>query len=355
MIYNNFILENSSIKKAILLLNSRKIKTLIVIDKNKKLLGSITDGDLRRGMLKKNSINSPIKKIYNKNTIYINNKEKLKSKEILNIFKKNNISIIPVINNSKKIIKIIDIEHYENKKVIDKKFKKIKIPVCIMAGGKGSRLKPFSVILPKPLIPFKGKTVIENIISNLENYKINDIFVSINFKKEIIRTYIKEVLPKNKIKFIEENVFLGTCGSLSYFKNKNIKSCLTINCDTLLNIQYDDLINYHEKFNYDLTLVGAIKKTVIPYGILELDHKKLDLKKMEEKPSKKYLVNTGAYIINKKIIKLIPNYKKFNFNDLIDKIKLQKNLKIGVYPINEKNWIDLGTWKEYEKNITAID
>ena len=84
------------------------------------------------------------------------------------------------------------------------------------------------------------------------------------------------------------------------------------------------MINYHEKFKYDLTLVGAIKKTVIPYGILELDDKKLDLKKMEEKPSKRYLVNTGAYIINKKIIKLIPKDKMFNFNDLINKIKQQK-------------------------------
>ena len=152
-----------------------------------------------------------------------------------------------------------------------------------MAGGKGSRLKPFSVILPKPLIPYKGQTVIESIIQNFEIYKFDNIFISINFKKEIIKSYIKEVLPNKKINFIEEKKFLGTCGSLSFFKNKKIKSCLTINCDTLLNIEYDDLINYHEKFKYDLTLVGAIKKTVIPYGILELDHKKLDLKKWMKK------------------------------------------------------------------------
>lgn len=351
MIYTNIILDNSTIRSAIILLNKQKIKTLIVVDKNRKLLGSITDGDLRRGMLKKNSISSPIKKIYNKKTIYLDNKQKVNSKEIINIFNKNNINIIPVVNSSKKIIKILNIDQYEKTKIKEKKINKINIPVCIMAGGKGSRLKPFSVILPKPLIPYKGQTVIENIIDHLEKYKVENIFVSINFKKEIIKSYLKEVLPKKKIKFIEEKQFLGTCGSLSHFKNKNIKSCLVINCDTLLNIEFNELINYHNKFSYDLTLVGAIKKTVIPYGILELDQEKLDLKKMEEKPSKKYLVNTGAYILNKRIIKLIPKDKKFNFNDLVDKIKLTKNLRIGVYPINEKNWIDLGTWKEYEKNI----
>ena len=351
MIYTNIILENSTIRNAIILLNKQKIKTLIVVDKNRKLLGSITDGDLRRGMLKKNSIGSPIKKIYNKKTIYLDHKQKIKSKEIINIFNKNNINIIPVVNSSKKIIKILNIDQYEKTKIKETKINKINIPVCIMAGGKGSRLKPFSVILPKPLIPYKGQTVIENIINHIDKYKVENIFVSINFKKEIIKSYLKEVLPNKKIKFIEEKQFLGTCGSLSHFKNKNIKSCLVINCDTLLNIEFNELINYHNKFNYDLTLVGAIKKTVIPYGILKLDHEKLDLKKMEEKPSKKYLVNTGAYILNKRIIKLIPNDKKFNFNDLVDKIRSIKNLRIGVYPINEKNWIDLGTWKEYEKNI----
>ena len=351
MIYTNIILENSTIRSAIILLNKQKIKTLIVVDKNRKLLGSITDGDLRRGMLKKNSIGSPIKKIYNKKTIYLDHKQKIKSKEIINIFNKNNINIIPVVNSSKKIIKILNIDQYEKTKIKETKINKINIPVCIMAGGKGSRLKPFSVILPKPLIPYKGQTVIENIINHINKYKVENIFVSINFKKEIIKSYLKEVLPNKKIKFIEEKQFLGTCGSLSHFKNKNIKSCLVINCDTLLNIEFNELINYHNKFNYDLTLVGAIKKTVIPYGILKLDHEKLDLKKMEEKPSKKYLVNTGAYILNKRIIKLIPKDKKFNFNDLVDKIRSIKNLRIGVYPINEKNWIDLGTWKEYEKNI----
>ena len=154
---------------------------------------------MRRGILKKNSLNSPIKKIYNKNAIYIDHKQKLGPKIIKSMFNRNKINIIPVVNSSKKIIKILHLDQYRKIKTKEKKIKKINIPVCIMAGGKGSRLKPFSVILPKPLIPYKGQTVVESIIQNLENYKIDNIFISINFKKEIIRTYIKEVLPKKKL------------------------------------------------------------------------------------------------------------------------------------------------------------
>tara|TARA_Y100000816_G_C26061740_1_gene557576 strand:- start:829 stop:1491 length:663 start_codon:yes stop_codon:yes gene_type:complete len=217
-----------------------------------------------------------------------------------------------------------------------------------MAGGKGTRLKPFTNILPKPLIPIKDKTAIEVIIENLRSYGLDNFTISIHEKSEIIKAFFHELQPKFKVNFIKEPKPLGTIGSLNLLNKKKIKNNILItNCDILSNFDLIDFYNFHKDNNFDLTLVASEKRFEIPYGVCKIFNEG-KLKSVEEKPSFDFLVNIGVYIVNKKVINLIPKNKFYNANELINRSK-KKGLKVGVFPVSENNWKDTGQWSEFSK------
>lgn len=217
-----------------------------------------------------------------------------------------------------------------------------------MAGGKGTRLKQFSYYFPKPLIPFQDITAIEYIINTFKNYGFKKIIVSINYKKNLIKSYLNESNIKN-ITFINEKKPMGSAGSISLLKGKLNNNFFIINCDTLLNINLNKFYDFHINNNCFLSLVAAQKKIELLYGTCEIK-KNGELNKIIEKPKLEYLANVGLYLFNVKIFKYIKKNAPLEMDDLIRLVK-RKRKKIGVFPISENNWIDTGFPTKEEKSF----
>jgi len=345
------ITANVSIKKALQLIKKNGAKALVVVDRNDKLIGSLSDGDIRKAILKNISLNKNIKNIFYKKPKYLVQGQYSKQ-SLNNLIHKNNFTIIPVIDDFKKVKEIITLQSLSKNKTKILKRKSIlnKVPCIIMAGGKGTRLQPFTDVLPKPLIPIKKQTVIERIINNFTDYGVNKFLISINYKAEILKAYFKELKPKYKLKFITENKPLGTVGSLSKVSKKEGKNFFITNCDIISDVNLGDMHKFHIKNNYDVTLLTSSKIHKIPYGVCHVA-KNGDLKKIEEKPKFDFLVNVGLYLVNNKVIDFIPKNKIFHFTDLIRTLQ-KKKYRIGLFPIYKNNWLDVGEWDEFKKTVS---
>ena len=351
---NIIISKKTKIKIALKILNNAQSKCLVVVNSKKDniYLGTITDGDIRRALIKKISLNNTVEKIYNKKSKYLK-QSILKKNNIKNLIKKLNITVLPVIDDNRKLKKVIQISKPHRKKIkVDKKKYLKNYPLVIMAGGLGTRLEPFTKVLPKALIPINDKSIAEVIINKFLDYGIKEVYLSINHKSEMIKAYFKNKKVKTKINFIEEKTFLGTCGSLSLLRTKKNKNFIVSNCDILMNFNYSKLVKFHEVNNNDLTLVAVNKKFKVPYGICELKNNG-ELNFIREKPTYKYLTNAGLYIIKKEICTLISKSHKTDFNDLIKNLK-KRNKKVGIFKSNQNTWSDIGQINEYKKNFNKI-
>jgi len=345
------ITANVSIKKALQLIKKNGAKALVVVDRNDKLIGSLSDGDIRKAILKNISLNKNIKNIFYKKPKYLVQGQYSKQ-SLNNLIHKNNFTIIPVIDDFKKVKEIITLQSLSKNKTKILKRKSIlnKVPCIIMAGGKGTRLQPFTDVLPKPLIPIKKQTVIERIINNFTDYGVNKFLISINYKAEILKAYFKELKPKYKLKFVTENKPLGTVGSLSKVSKREGKNFFITNCDTISDVNLGDMYKFHIKNNYDVTLLTSSKIHKIPYGVCHVAENG-DLKNIEEKPKFDFLVNVGLYLVNNEVIDFIPKNKIFHFTDLI-KVLQKKKYRIGLFPVYKNNWLDVGEWDEFKKTVS---
>ena len=229
------------------------------------------------------------------------------------------------------------------------KQKKTNIDVIIMAGGLGTRLKPFTNTLPKSLLPLKNKTLIENVIEKFTKYGAKNFIISINYKGEEIKTFFKKLKPKYNYKFIEEKKALGNAGNLSLLKDTKSKDYLITNGDTIVNFNYIDSYAFHKKNRNDVTLIVSKKKYIIPWGECLLD-KNGFLERINEKPYQYSLANTGVYIANNRLFNLIKKNTYTNFTDFILILK-KANKRIGIYPISGDAWIDVGEWESYKKAL----
>lgn len=335
------------------ILQKFKYKSLIII-KNKKLIGSLNDGDIRRAFIKGAVYNSKIFSFYNRKPIFIYENQ-LNDTEIKNLILEHKIFILPIVNKKKEVKDIIKYENVIKTKKSTQRKKMQKISCVIMAGGKGKRLLPFSKILPKPLLPMGNKSVIENIMSLFSSNGIDDFLISMNYKAKVLKSYIKE-LKEFKTKFIEEKEIKGTIGSLTLMKHLLSDHFFVTNCDTLIEYDLSKVLISHKKKNSLMTIILSKKKIDLNYGICEFN-KNNELNKLIEKPSKTYFVNTGLYLFSKGIIEHIPKKNSFDVNQLVNKLK-KKNKKINTYVINEDSWTDVGTWSPYidslEKPLSLI-
>ena len=344
------ILVNSSIRQAINILDKYGSKTIIVINKSNKLIGTLSDGDIRRSIIKGFNLKSSIKNIFNKKPIilYEDKKDKIK---IIKKKKKKKIHLIPIINKKRELIKIF---HLEDVMDLDdfsygiKKYSK-KLGVVIMAGGKGVRMQPYTKIFPKPLLPMGDDTVIDLIMSKFLSYKINNFYITTNYKHEIINSHFKKYQTKINYKLIKENKKLGTAGSLAYLKNSKEDLFFVSNCDSMISENYNNVINYHIKNKNDITIVVSKKSIKFPYGVCLLNDKK-KFKGFKEKPSYNFLFNTGLYLINRNQLKILKKNQKIDMDDFILKLKKKKK-KIGIYQIDDDKWQDLGSWESYNNHI----
>lgn len=324
-------------------------KILFVINSKSKLLGCVTDGDIRRWILSTGKLEAQIVDYYNPKPISVNSN--FNSIDLKSLVLKKRLSAIPVLDKSNKLLDIL-----LSSEIVDKNQKKIiindKVDVIIMAGGKGTRLNPFTHVLPKPLIPINGKPVIQIILNRLIKYNLNEYYISLNEKSKILKAYFHEENFKVKINFILEEKKLGTIGAVNLIRDNVSENFFVVNCDTLVDVQYNELYDFHKSNNYDLTIVGCVKKQEIPYGVCQLDDSGL-MSSIIEKPDYSFIANTGFYVFNKKLIDLIPRNKSYNMDELIENIILNKG-KIGLFPIGNDSWNDIGNWLEYEKTSKVL-
>jgi dTDP-glucose pyrophosphorylase len=347
---NLVISPDSTVKQALKGINQTGEKCLVVVNENKVLLGTLSDGDLRKAILKGVSINDLIKGIYHRKPTYLVENE-YNLDEVKKLFIDNKFDIIPVVDEKRKLVDAIMWERvFDNTK--EKRVKDLDASVVIMAGGKGTRLEPFTKVLPKPLVPIHEKPIIEHIIELFTHVGVQKFIITINYKARIMKAYFEELNPDFEVDFVEEQEPLGTAGSLKFLDKKLDKPFLVTNCDTIIKTDYPNLYNFHKKNNYDITLVASMKNYTIPYGTCELNGAG-HLKIINEKPEYDFLVNTGLYVLNPDVLQLIPSNQLYHITHLIE--DAQKNGKrIGVYPIDDDAWIDVGQWAEYQKAVNQL-
>lgn len=341
----------SRIKDALKQLEETERKTLFVVDDASRLVGTLTDGDIRRWILAEGSLDGRVENVCNRapRVVVAGYDVEQVKKEMLEF----RIGCIPVVNADKEIVEVLFWENLFSEGLTRKQLKPIELPVVIMAGGKGTRLDPFTKILPKPLIPLGDKTVIEIIIDSFVACGVDKFYISVNYKSKIIKSYFEELEPSYAIEYIHEDKPLGTAGSLRYLCGKIGSSLIVTNCDVIIKTDYHDLVEHHQAEGNDITLVASLKHYNIPYGVCMIENGGT-LNRIHEKPEYNFLVNTGLYVLKPETLELIPENEFFHITHLIEKVQ-ETGGKIGVYPISEKSWIDTGEWAEYKKALSQID
>ena len=338
---------NTTTKQAMKQLDVTAEKILFVVDNETELIGSLTDGDIRRWILSGGGLEEGIKNVFNRKPIFLTSDSDIDAVKECMIGSK--IVCVPLVDEKGHIIKLLFWNEVFEDGINQKTQTRITIPVVIMAGGKGTRLDPFTRILPKPLIPIGDKSIIEIIIDKFLDYDIKHFYISVNHKSRIIKSYFEELEPNYALSYIYEEQPLGTAGSLKFLEGKIDGSFIVTNCDIIIDADYAELVEFHHKNNNDLTLVASLKHYNIPYGICEIENGGV-LIKITEKPELSFLVNTGMYVLKAETLKHIPEKEFFHITHLMDKIK-ESGGKVGVYPISEKSWIDTGEWVEYKKAL----
>lgn len=321
--------------------NARGI--LFVVDDARRITGVLTDGDIRRWIIKTGNLQMTVEHMMNRDPKVIHRKDIPKAKEYM---VRHSITALPVVDAQGTLEDII---FRENKPEIndDRKKSLADIPVVVMAGGKGTRLYPYTKILPKPLIPIGDIPIMERIINRFSAYGIRKFYATVNYKKSMIKSYFSDLNSDYEVCYVEEDVPLGTAGSLHLIKEDFGKPFFVTNCDILIDADYADIYKYHKQAGNELTIVTSLKNIVVPYGVV---HSSVNgtVNSMEEKPKISYFVNTGMYVMNPRLIKMIPENTFFHMTDLTD-ILLKEGGKVGMYPISEDSFLDMGEFEEMHR------
>lgn len=314
-------------------------KGIVYVATDEILEGVVTDGDIRRFLLKQGDLEQNIMTVANKNPLSLELGQEENAEKIM---LEKDIRSIPILNYKGEIVKIC----FQND-LVEVKKEKLDIPVVIMAGGKGTRLYPYTQILPKPLIPIGDKTITEHIMDRFRSYGCEEFTMIVNYKKHFIKSYFDDSESRTNVKFVEETEFLGTGGGLKLLDSKMDSTFFMTNCDILIEEDYSKILKYHREHNNLVTMVCAVKNMVIPYGTVEIseDDKVLGLK---EKPEFSFITNTGFYILEPEFINLIPENTFIHITDIIQRC-IEEERKVGVYKIREDKWLDMGQLEELEK------
>nr|WP_288825257.1 nucleotidyltransferase family protein [uncultured Clostridium sp.] len=335
-----FVTPDLPIRDAIRQLDETAKKILMVVN-DRKLKGVITDGDIRRWILQNKDLAMPVHHIMNQSPIVIKEEE---VSEALKIMREKQIEGLPIVNDDGQVLDIV----FWNELQPDKKrvLRKKKIPVVIMAGGKGSRLYPYTKIIPKPLIPIGDTPIVERIMNQLISYGFTEFYLTVNYRKELIKAYFNGD-RRYDLHFVDEKEPLGTAGSLTLVKDQITGSFFVSNCDILVDVNYAKLLLYHKKSRNQITVVTAMKNYEIPYGVISLDENGC-IHSMSEKPKYEFLVSTGLYVLEKDILKYIPLDSPFDMPDLI-RLCMKNGEKVGAYPVMDSTWLDMGEFSEMRK------
>lgn len=342
--------KSASIFDALKRMDLTRHKSLLVYS-GENFYSIVTIGDIQRSIIANVDLNTPIESIMDsggKCYAYENNTlDEIKSK-LFGI----RAEFMPVLNESGELVKLYTWSDFFKKEQPSDTRAKIDLPVVIMAGGKGTRLRPLTNVIPKPMIPVGEKTILEEIMNQFEAIGCTRFYMSVNFKVDILKYYLDSLDHEYDISFFQEDKPLGTIGSVSLLKGKINSPFFVSNCDIVIDQDYRDVYDYHIENQNDLTIVTAVKSFRIPYGVVETGENGL-LLGLKEKPEQTYMVNTGVYILNPECIKEIPQGEFFHITQLMERIR-NRGGRVGCFPVSEHAWNDMGEWNEYLKMINVL-
>jgi dTDP-glucose pyrophosphorylase len=337
------ITPQSTVVEALQRIDANARGILFVVDDDRKLVGVLTDGDVRRWLIRTGNLEAAVERLMNRDPKVVYRKETVCVDELM---KKYDITALPVVSRKWRITDIVFQEETRQKK-IEQKCSLRGVSVVIMAGGKGTRLYPYTKILPKPLIPIGDIPIMERIIGKFRDFGVCDFYATVNYRKNMIKSYFSEFAVDYEVSYIDEDKPLGTAGSLSLIGGEFTRPIIVTNCDILIHADYGEIYKYHRETGNELTIVSALKNIVVPYGVIHSsEHGAVE--SMEEKPKLSYFVNTGMYVLNPELIREIPKDTFFHMTDLTDKL-LKEGRRVGMYPISEDSFLDMGEFEEMHR------
>lgn len=338
--------RNAPIIQALKRMDELRVKLLMVMDGN-KYYSLLSIGDIQRAIIASVSLDEPVEKIL-RTEVKVASTEDNRN-EIIAHMKEHRNDFMPILDRSGELVDIIFWDDISVEPSINVRHQ-FSLPVIIMAGGQGSRLRPLTNVLPKPMIPIGEQTMMEDIMDRFVDYGCKNFYISVNYKADFIRRYFDNLdKPQYHIEYFQEDKPLGTAGSLHLLKDRINSTFFVSNCDIIIDEDYSEILKYHRENGNEITVVAAIKNISIPYGTLETGEQGL-LKDIHEKPELTFKINTGMYILEPSLIDEIPEDEFYHITYLIEKLA-KEGRKVGVFPINEGSWTDIGNWDEYIKYI----
>lgn len=334
-----FINENQTVLEAMKQLDTVSKGILYLVDESSRLLAALTDGDIRRHLLKGGQLQEPIKAIANYSPKYIFVEDREQAQQTM---REKHILSIPIVDHEKVIKGIC----FLNNGALEER-QKLKLPVVMMAGGKGTRLYPYTKVLPKPLIPIGDLPIAEHIINRFMDFGCDAFHLIVNHKKQMIKAYFAETEIANQITYYDETEPLGTGGGLSLLKGKIHQPFFLTNCDIIVKADYSDILDFHQKNGNTITIVCAYKHFTIPYGVITMGEGG-DIADMIEKPEYSFLTNTGFYLVEPEVLDDIEEHVSIGFPDIVEKQR-EQGKKVAIYPVSEKSWMDMGQLEEMEE------
>lgn len=347
-ISNITISPSTSLLAALEKMDERKVKTLFVFEGD-HFRGLFTVGDVQRAIIKNVALDEYVGAILDRNKIYgYKTETEAVIREKMRAIR---AEVMPILDESGEILDIWFWDELFNEQEPDNR-PKIDMPVVIMAGGKGTRLKPITNVIPKPLVPVGEKTILEVIMDQFESIGCHKFYMSVNYKADMMKYYLSQLDHQYDIEFFMEDKPLGTIGSVSFLKGKINTPFFVSNCDSINEQDYRDVWDYHVNNHNDMTMVTMIKSFKIPYGVIETGENGL-MTALKEKPEQTYQVNTGVYILNPELIDEIPEGEFFHITHLMEKVQ-SRGGRVGCFPVSEHSWKDMGEWPEYLKMINVL-
>ena len=348
IIKNRSIGLNTSLLDSMKLMDTIMVKTLFVFNEE-HFEGIVTLGDIQRAIINNIALKEPVSRILDRNKIYgslLEGDDAIKEK-----MRRMRAEVMPILDENGELVDVWFWQNFFSNAELTQR-EKINLPVVIMAGGKGTRLKPITNVIPKPLVPVGDKTILEVIMDQFEGIGCHKFYMSVNYKADMMKYYLSQLDHKYDIEFFMEDKPLGTIGSVSLLKGKITTPFFVSNCDSINEQDYRDVWDYHVENHNDLTIVTMVKTFKIPYGVIETGEDGL-MTALSEKPELTYQVNTGVYILNPSCIDEIPEGEFFHITHLMEKIKARGG-RVGCFPVSEHAWKDMGEWPEYLKMIKVL-
>ena len=331
--------ELLTVSEAMQKIDGNQLGILFLQNCERHLIGCVTDGDIRRFLLGGGQMSAAAINAANKSPKIAESMDEAKI-----LYHKRNYVVIPIVDEEGYII---DLYCGDTGDKIKKRHNPLNIPVVINAGGKGTRLDPFTRVLPKPLIPVGELPIIEHIMKEYQSYCCDEFHIIVNYKKDLMKAYFTDNENHYNIIWYDEGKPLGTGGGLSLLRGKFDSTFFFANCDALLTANYESMVKFHKESGNVITMICAYKNMNIPYGVVEMGVNG-SIESMKEKPLMSFLTNTGIYIVEPEVIEDIIDDVPIGFPDIVE-MERQKGKKVAVFPVSENDWMDMGQLPELEK------